>query len=336
MMTVEPCFQVTMRGIERPSKTRWSRPFLQPLETLAPTAARETFLDIVDEIEDDSKLDAVLRLADNLPLALTILANIASYEGLDSVLSRWDLEATSLLSEGIDKRTNLEASISISLSSPRMLALPNARQLLSVLSQMPDGIPEATLTELSLPFDDVARCRVTLCRTSLAYIGPDRRVKVLAPIREYMRAKYPPSPQLFHPLKAYVYSLVLLSRHFELLPSAGLLHMLSSNLGNIHTVLLRALDANDPPSELKETIICIIDLAKFSYFTNLASWSYQLVESLLDTVKSLGDTQLLGEYLLTMAQIHFLQSSHESFAKDALQCFKDSGDVVSQGAAHHL
>jgi hypothetical protein len=101
-------------------------------------------------------------------------------------------------------------------------------------------------------------------------------------------------------------------------------------------VLLRALDVNDPPSELKETIICIIDLAKFSYFTNLASWSYQLVESLLDTVKSLGDTQLLGEYLLTMAQIHFLQSSHESFAKDALQCFKDSGDVVSQGAAHHL
>jgi hypothetical protein len=43
-----------------------------------------------------------------------------------------------------------------------------------------------------------------------------------------------------------------------------------------------------------------------------------------------------GEYLLTMAQIHALQSLHESFAKDALQCFKDSGDVVSQGAAHHL
>ncbi|KAJ6484475.1 hypothetical protein C8R47DRAFT_1048627 [Mycena vitilis] len=322
---------VTMRGAERPTRTRWSRPFLPPLEPLDRAAARETFLDIVDQIEDDSQLDEVLNLTDNLPLALTILANIASYEGIESVLRRWSLEATSLLSDGFDKHTNLETSISISLSSPRMAALPDARNLLSVLSLLPDGIPDPTLSEISLPFDDVVRCKITLCRTSLAYIGPDRRIKVLAPIREYISAN-PISPELFRPVKAYVYSIVRLSQNFELLPSTGIVHLLSSNLGNIHTVLTRALASyrHDHPSELKEMVLCVVHLAKFSYFTNLASWSSQLVDGVQDVVKSLDDKQLLGQYLLTVGQIHAIQSSHESYAKEALQCFKDVDDRLSQ------
>ncbi|KAJ7487908.1 hypothetical protein FB451DRAFT_1390881 [Mycena latifolia] len=73
-----------------------------------------------------------------------------------------------------------------------------------------------------------------------------------------------------------------------------------------------------------------MELAKFSYFTNLASWSYQLADGLLETVKSLDDKCLLEEYLFTMGRINAIQSSHESFSKDALQCFKDVGDLVSQ------
>ncbi|KAJ7135803.1 hypothetical protein C8R44DRAFT_848628 [Mycena epipterygia] len=328
---------VTMRGAERPTKTRWTRPFLPPLETLNRAAAREVFLDIVDEIKDDSQLEALLDLTDNLPLALNLLANITAYEGADSVLNRWSFQATSLLSEGVDKGTNLDKSISISLSSPRMTALPNARQLLSLLSLLPDGIQDAALTEMSLPFDDVTKCRVALCRTSLAYIGRDRKLKVLAPIREYIRTKYPPSPQIFRSLKEHIYSLVRLSRNFESLPSTGLVHLISNNLGNVHTILIRAVDSHESAAELKDTVFCILELAKFSYYTNLASWSYQLVDGLLDTVKSLNDTQLLGHYLFTMGQIHALQSAHESFTKDALQCFKDVDDPLSQAKAYvHL
>jgi hypothetical protein len=59
-----------MRGAERPMGIRWSRPFIQPLETLNRRAAKECFLDIVDNMEDDSQLDALLDLTDNVPLAV--------------------------------------------------------------------------------------------------------------------------------------------------------------------------------------------------------------------------------------------------------------------------
>lgn len=59
-----------MRGAERPAGIRWSRPFLPALETLDRGAAKETFLDIVDEMEDSSQLDALLDLTDNVPLAV--------------------------------------------------------------------------------------------------------------------------------------------------------------------------------------------------------------------------------------------------------------------------
>ncbi|KAF7341154.1 hypothetical protein MVEN_01850200 [Mycena venus] len=317
---------VTMRGAERPTRIRWSRPFLKPLETLNRSAAKECFLDIVDQMEDDSQLDALLDLTDNVPLAVTLLANITSYEGAESVRSRWSQETTSMLSEGVDKGTNLDKSIKISLSSPRMTSLPNARQLLSLLSLLPDGIPEGILTEISLPFDDVAKCRAALIRTSLAYIGQDRRIKVLTPIREYVRVTHPPTPQIFRPLKGYIYSLVHLSHNFQLLPSTGLVQMLSNNLGNIQTVLMRAMDVHDSPSEWKETIACVIELAKFSCITNLAPWSHQLTAGLLDTVKNLHDERLIGQCLFTMGEIH----SNDSFTKDALQCFIDVGDVFSQ------
>ncbi|KAJ7466745.1 hypothetical protein B0H11DRAFT_2047551 [Mycena galericulata] len=333
-----PCLHiiVTMRGSERPANMRWSRPFLPPLGTLNRSAARETFLDIVDKVADDTQLETLLDLTDNVPLAVTLLANLTSYEGGQSVLRRWSTETTSLLSAGADKQTNLDKSIGMSLSSPRITALPNAIYLLSLLSLLPDGIPEAALAEISLPFGDVAKCRVALSRTSLVYIGRDRRIKVLAPIREYMRVTYPLPPHTFRPLKAYIYSLVRLCHNFELLPSkvaTGLVRMLSSNLGNIQTVVMRAVDAHESPSEFKETIICAIDLAEFSHFTDLAPWSYQLVAGLLDTVKSLDERQLLGHYLFTMGLIHAVQPSYESFMKDALQCFEDVGDVFSQARA---
>ncbi|KAJ6537614.1 hypothetical protein B0H19DRAFT_371870 [Mycena capillaripes] len=324
---------VTMRGAERPTRIRWSRHFLPPLETLSRSAAKETFLDIVDEMEDNFQLDALLDLTDNLPLAVTLLANITSYEGAESVLSRWSHETTSLLSEGADKGTNLDKSIKISLSSPRLTALPNTQQLLSLLSSLPDGIPDATLAEIHLPFNDVAKCRAALVRTSLIYMGPeDRRIKVLAPIREYMRVTHPPSPQRFRPLKTYIYSLIQLSRNFELLPSTGLVQMVSNNLGNIQMILLRAMDAHDSPSEFKETVTCVIELANFSLVTNLAPWSYQMLAGLVDAAKSFDDKQLLGRYLFTMGLIH----SDESFLKDALQCFKDVGDVLSQAQVHEF
>ncbi|KAJ7126034.1 P-loop containing nucleoside triphosphate hydrolase protein, partial [Mycena epipterygia] len=183
---------ITMRGVERPGKVRWTRPFLAPLKPLSYEAARQTFLDIADESESNADIDELLRLTDHLPLAVSLIANIVSFEGSETVLRRWKEEHTTLLSEGLDKRSNLDMSIVMSLSSPRMLIFPGAQDLLSVISLLPDGLLEADLVHCALPIEDIEKCKVTLIRTSLAYTDRDGRIKALAPVREYVRKVHPP------------------------------------------------------------------------------------------------------------------------------------------------
>ncbi|KAJ7818557.1 P-loop containing nucleoside triphosphate hydrolase protein, partial [Mycena leptocephala] len=115
---------ITMRGAERPAKVAWTRPFLQPLKPLEHDAARQTFIDIADNTHNPKEVMQVLSLTDNMPLAINLLAHLVDSEGCFNVLSRWEEEKTSLISDGYDKRSNLELSISLSLSSPRLDSFP--------------------------------------------------------------------------------------------------------------------------------------------------------------------------------------------------------------------
>ncbi|KAJ7155624.1 P-loop containing nucleoside triphosphate hydrolase protein, partial [Mycena filopes] len=100
---------VTMRGAERPAKLKWTRPFLAPLGPLAQSAARQIFLDIADDGHDPADVDAIVALTGNMPLAISLLAHLADSEGCAAVLSRWEIEKTSLVSEGYDKRNNFDS-----------------------------------------------------------------------------------------------------------------------------------------------------------------------------------------------------------------------------------
>ncbi|KAJ7751657.1 P-loop containing nucleoside triphosphate hydrolase protein [Mycena metata] len=125
---------ITMRGAERPSKVQWTRPFLQPLSPLAQDAAREMFTDIADDKHSLEEVDQVLRLTDNMPLSISLLANLVDMEGCSKILSRWETEKTLVISEGYDRRSNLDLSISLSLSSPRIASMPQSQDLLALLS----------------------------------------------------------------------------------------------------------------------------------------------------------------------------------------------------------
>ncbi|KAJ7452056.1 P-loop containing nucleoside triphosphate hydrolase protein, partial [Mycena galericulata] len=184
---------VTMRGQERPSKMRWSRPFIAPLKPLSSDAAYQIFLDITDDTseEDAVRIVELVSLTENLPLVVTLMAHVAAYEGCETVLSRWKKENVSLLSDGFDKNTNLETSLRISLSSPRMTSCPGALQFLSLLSLIPDGISDVDLSKSSCPIPELPRAKSTLLRTCLAHIEAGR-LKVLAPVRELMRQIDPP------------------------------------------------------------------------------------------------------------------------------------------------
>ncbi|KAJ6596307.1 P-loop containing nucleoside triphosphate hydrolase protein, partial [Mycena vulgaris] len=172
-------------------------PFLTPLEPLSQDAARQTFIDIAEDIHNSSDIDKVLSLSGNMPLAIDLLSHMVDTEGCPSILDRWEAERTSLISEGHDRRSNLDLSISLSLSSPRMSLLAQAKDLLSLLSMLPDGLSDIELVESNLPIQDALGCKAVLLRTSLAYdeLG---RVKTLVPIQEYMQTSCPPGT-LSHP-----------------------------------------------------------------------------------------------------------------------------------------
>ncbi|KAJ6478089.1 P-loop containing nucleoside triphosphate hydrolase protein, partial [Mycena vitilis] len=198
---------ITMRGAERPGKVQWTRPFLLPLNTLTLTAAQQVFLDIADDPNDTADINNVLALTDNVPLAITLLAHLVDSEGCTVILSRWETEKTSLISDGHDKRSNLDLSISLSLSSPRIGSEPEAQKLLSLLSILPEGLSDVELVQSKLSITNVHRCKTALLRTSLAYIDEHRRLRALTPIREYMQKVFPPEQDMIHSLLGYFHAL---------------------------------------------------------------------------------------------------------------------------------
>ncbi|KAJ7362704.1 hypothetical protein DFH08DRAFT_683673, partial [Mycena albidolilacea] len=206
---------VTMRGAERPGKVQWTHPFLCPLMPLDRAAARQTFIEIADEIHDDSEVDQLLEIADNIPLAVQLLAGVAASFGCQDTMERWNLEKTALLSAGYDKRSNLDISITLSLSSPRMISSPHAAELLSLMALLSDGISDLDLIQSNIPIQDIPDCKTTLVRTSLAYIDHAGRFKVLAPIREYIQTTWPPSLQLVRPLQKYLIDLLKLCNTWQ-------------------------------------------------------------------------------------------------------------------------
>ncbi|KAJ7599396.1 hypothetical protein C8J56DRAFT_916581 [Mycena floridula] len=319
---------ITMRGSERPSQVKWTRPFLKPLEPLSSIAARQTFLDISDVYEQDPHIDELLSLSDNLPLAVTLMAGVAEFDGCESVLMRWKERNTALLSDGLDKRSNLEISIDISLQSPRVTT--TARELLSVLSYLPDGVTPTELGEISLPLLKVAECRATLCRTSLAYVNHEQRLKLLAPIREYVQKAFPPSPACINALRKHVFDLASLADDVERIP--GLARKLIANMGNIGLSIRMAIQAND--LGVKEAVMAALKLNRM-YRVRLAEFgSFEMLRSVAGAVDSLNDPQIRGQYLLALSSDPSNATPVETLRLQAIESFKQAHDILGQADAY--
>ncbi|KAJ7354064.1 P-loop containing nucleoside triphosphate hydrolase protein, partial [Mycena albidolilacea] len=197
---------ITMRGAERPEKVQWTHPFLPPLQPLSYEAALQTFMDIADDDHDSTDVNELLLLTDRLPLAVDLIAHLADQEGSSNLLARWETEKTCLISDGYDKRSSLDASINMSLSSSRITSSAGAIELLKVLSILPDGLSDVQLLKIGLPIQNILDCKTTLLRTALAYTD-DKRLKSLVPIREHIYRFYPLSHSLIQPLFKYFDSL---------------------------------------------------------------------------------------------------------------------------------
>ncbi|KAJ7845856.1 hypothetical protein B0H14DRAFT_2227153, partial [Mycena olivaceomarginata] len=219
---------ITMRGSEHPAKVQWTRPFLKALQPLDQEAARHTFIDIADSGHSLEEIDQILSLADNTPLAISLLAHLADTEGCSNVLSRWDKEKTSVISEGFDKRSNLDMSILLSLSSPRIQSIPHSQELLSLLAMLPNGLTDVDLIQSKLPLKNILECKTP----------EHKRLKVLMPIREYLQQHQPPGDCLVQSLFQYFHE--MLAFYVEYMGTQSIsstVPQLNSNLTNIQNVL---------------------------------------------------------------------------------------------------
>ncbi|KAJ7818679.1 hypothetical protein B0H14DRAFT_1369053, partial [Mycena olivaceomarginata] len=258
---------ITMRGAERPAKVQWSRPFLLPLKPLDQQAARLTFTDIADDEHALEEIDKILSLTDNMPLAINLLAHLVDSDGCSNVLLRWDEEKTSMISEGSDKRSNLDLSISLSLSSSRIKSLPQSQELLSLLSMLPDGLLDIDLIQSKLPLEDILRCKTVLQSTALAYINQNKQLKVLMPIREYIQQHQCPRDQLVSTLLQHFQDLLqFFAKYVGTESSASTVHRITSNFANIQNLLRWGLQQKHAHL-LNSTIHGVCHLNRFSRAT---------------------------------------------------------------------
>ncbi|KAJ7257674.1 hypothetical protein C8J57DRAFT_1647360 [Mycena rebaudengoi] len=186
---------ITMRGAERPGKIGWTRPFPRPLIPLSDAAAHQILVDIAEDHHKPEKVQQLLYLTNNLPLAVTLMATVIGYEGCDRTISRRKEENTHLLSDGCDQCSSLDISIMLSYSGLRMTH--GAQQLLSIL---PDGLSDADLIQSGLPIGNILACKSKLIQVSLAHVNNNQHLKSLVPVREYIQRVHPPSLNLKIPL----------------------------------------------------------------------------------------------------------------------------------------
>ncbi|KAJ7025907.1 hypothetical protein C8F04DRAFT_1298741 [Mycena alexandri] len=311
---------VTLRGAERPSKVQWSRPFLLPLRPLKQDAARRMFVDIADDKHSLEQMDQVLGLTDNMPLSISLLAHLVDMEGCTQILSRWETEKTSLISEGYNKRSNLELSISLSLSSPRITSMPNSWDLLALLSMLPDGLSDVEFRHVTFPIKDILRCKVALLRTALAYTDDHKRLKVLAPVREYIYRLLPPTDQMMRPLFKHYQELLELFKVTRVKAAESFINRLTSNYMNIQNVLRYSLQLGQP--NITDSIYCTCHFNCFSMY--IARGATTLLHDVTNLLPSLRDHRLKAFYIAELLDSwrHHSISDPESLIVEALNHFK--------------
>ncbi|KAJ7731548.1 hypothetical protein B0H16DRAFT_1772905 [Mycena metata] len=332
-MSHEPPLAIGGQRAQPQKDSEWTRPFLLPLPPLAQDAAREMFIDIADDKHSMEEVDQVLDLTDNMPLSISLLAHLVDIEGCPQILSRWETEKTSLMSEGYDRSSNLELSISLSLSSPRIASTPQSQDLLALLSMLPDGLSDVELKQTKFPIKDILSCKAALLRTTLAYTDDHKHLKVLVPIREYMARLFPPTDQMIQPLLKHFHELLeSFTAAFGTRSETVPIGRITSNYTNIQNILQTSLRREY--HNVVDVIYCICDFNRFSL--RISCGATLLLEDITNLLPSLRDHRVKAYAIVELFRSwqHYSISLPDSLIVEALHHFKYFDDPDLEGGFH--
>ncbi|KAF8171379.1 hypothetical protein K438DRAFT_1852690, partial [Mycena galopus ATCC 62051] len=320
---------ITMRGAERPAKVGWTHPFLLPLQPLSNDAARQIFIEITDNSNTLEEMEQLLGFTDNMPLAVDLIAHLVDYEGFYSVLSRWKTKKTSLLSVGFDRQSSVDTSISLSLSSPRITS--DSKELLSLLSILPNGLSEAELVQGKLGIPDILTCKAALLATSLAYRDNNQRLVLLMPIREYIQRVLPPSQAHIQRIHNYFCALLLLYTKYQGEQLQPVVHQITLNLANLQEILQWGLHAHAPI--LADTIQCALILNEFYVITGRGYST--LMNDIWSPLSQIYDHQLETMFLTRLLETrHYWPVVSEVMIGQAINYVEHIKDPVLETKFH--
>lgn len=227
-------------------RLRWYE--LDPIEPLSLSAARQAFTSIRSKHIDD-RLDDLLRAVDCVPLPVVLLASYGQRGfSTSKLLEIWNEKQTRLLDDGVDRLSNLDISLRISLDSPPMKARPDALMLLSMIAHLPGGIVYDNLQEIGVDVVvtpliwDIHKAAKTLIDTALVQ-HTTGVLKVHSTIRSHMGHYHPLSPFLKPGLQVFYFQLAGKAghepgtKHF----SEAAVRALSRERANAEAVILDAL-----------------------------------------------------------------------------------------------
>ncbi|THU94289.1 TPR-like protein [Dendrothele bispora CBS 962.96] len=181
---------VTMRGPDGPGDIPWERLGNQSgIPTLLPVPAKEAFKafagnKLLSLDDSESQIEYV-------PLAIRLSAQHVKKIPLEALISMWEKDKTSVLTEGRVPGRLTSVSFSIDLSVQIFKIEGKTLNLLSAISFLPDGIPFWVKNLPEMFQEEGLNLNVsTLLDSSLVYTQ-NEGLKMLAPVREHIHLKYP-------------------------------------------------------------------------------------------------------------------------------------------------
>jgi tetratricopeptide (TPR) repeat protein len=316
---------VSLRGSERPGGVRWREPFRpQPLRL---PAAREAFLAIAGrEFEADAHLDELLAAVDCVPLAITLLAYQAQGEpSLDVLLRRWEKERTEMLQRagGRDRLTNLELSYELSLNSLRMTE--GALRLLRMLGMLPGGL---ALMDLEAVMPDGGDAAASVSRKNGLVLDEPGRIRLLAPLREYIRRKYPPRDEDRDRMISHYAGLASsLADQVGAEGGAEAAQRLSPEASNIEALVVLGLDG----ARYALCVQAAIAWANFIRFSGLGS--ARPTECAASAARAKDDFASWARCIERLGHIALRRSDHDeakSRYEEALPLYRRVGDLLGE------
>jgi hypothetical protein len=272
-------------------------------------------MEITDNVYRKEEVEKILQFTDNMPLAVDLVAHLSDYEGLPSVLARWDTERTALLSVGYDRKSSLDASIQLSLSSPQITS--NSKELLSLLSILPDGLSDAELVQSKLPIPNILSCKSVLVATSLVYQDSNQRLRSLMPVREHVQQFLPSSTALVQCLHKLFCALLELYSKYNGEQLGPVMNQITQNLANFQEVLQQGL--YNSALDLRDTIYGIATLCSFYRITKRGALS--LIDHIQCILPGLDDHQLKIQF---MTQVLLSYHYYPTF---------DGEQIITQGVS---